>query len=140
MIMVRKIAHIGIAVRDLEEAVRIYRDVLGLVELATEEVVDQKVRTVVFEAGESHVELLSPTSPDSPIAKFLEKRGEGIHHIAYAVDDLEAVLADLSSRGARLIDEKPRVGAGGHLIAFVHPKSANGVLTEMTQLVTGGEK
>ena len=138
--MVKKIAHIGIAVHDLEEASAVYREVLGLEELYTEEVVDQKVRTVVFGAGESHVELLCPTSPESPIAKFLEKRGEGIHHIAYAVDDLEAKLADLAGKGARLIDEKPRVGAGGHLIAFVHPRSAKGVLTEMTQLVTKREK
>jgi methylmalonyl-CoA/ethylmalonyl-CoA epimerase len=134
--MVRKIAHIGIAVNDLDESAAVYRDVLGLRELYREEVKDQKVRTVVFEAGESHVELLCPTSPESPIAKFLSKRGEGIHHVAYAVDDLEAKLADLSASGATLIDEKPRVGAGGHLIAFVHPKSARGVLTEMTQLVT----
>ena len=138
--MVKKIAHIGIAVHDLEEASAVYRDTLGLEELYTEEVKDQKVKTVVFEAGESHVELLCPTSPESPIAKFLEKRGEGIHHIAYAVEDLEAKLADLTGKGARLIDEKPRVGAGGHLIAFVHPKSAKGVLTEMTQLVTKEEK
>ncbi|MBW2263508.1 MAG: methylmalonyl-CoA epimerase [Deltaproteobacteria bacterium] len=138
--MVKKIAHIGIAVRDLEEASAVYRDVLGLEEIYREEVKDQKVKTVVFAAGESHVELLSPTSPESPIAKFLDKRGEGIHHVAYAVEDLEAKLADLGGKGARLIDEKPRVGAGGHLIAFIHPKSAKGVLTEMTQLVTKHEK
>jgi len=138
--MIGKIAHIGIAVRDLEASAKHYREVLGLEELYREEVADQKVETVVFGAGESHVELLGPTSPDSPIAKFLEKRGEGIHHVAYAVDDLEAKLADLAGKGARLIDEKPRVGAGGHLIAFVHPKSACGVLTEMTQLVTGDER
>jgi methylmalonyl-CoA epimerase len=138
--MVKKIAHIGIAVRDLDEAAAVYRDVLGLRELGTEEVVEQKVRTVIFEAGESHVELLCPTSPDSPIAKFIDKRGEGIHHVAYAVDDLESKLEDLTGKGARLIDEKPRVGAGGHLIAFVHPRSAKGVLTEMTQLVTEHEK
>ena len=138
--MIKKIAHIGIAVHDLEEASAVYRDVLGLEELYTEEVKDQKVKTVVFEAGESHVELLCPTGPESPLAKFLDKRGEGIHHIAYAVEDLETKLADLGGKGAKLIDEKPRVGAGGHLIAFVHPKSAKGVLTEMTQLVTKHEK
>lgn len=138
--MVKKIAHIGIAVRDLDKSAALYRDTLGLRELYREEVKDQKVETVVFEAGESHVELLGPTSPESPIAKFIEKRGEGIHHVAYAVDDLEARIADLAARGVRLIDEKPRIGAGGHLIAFVHPKSASGVLTEMTQLVTEHEK
>ncbi len=138
--MIEKLAHIGIAVKDLDESVKVYRDALGLVELYREKVEDQKVETVVFEAGETHIELLCPTSADSPIAKFIEKRGEGIHHVAYAVADLEAKLADLKVQGVQLIDEKPRVGAGGHLIAFVHPRSARGVLTEMTQLVTGGEK
>lgn len=138
--MIKQVAHIGIAVKDLDEASRVYRDSLGLRELYREEVKDQKVLTAVFEAGETHIELLCPTADDSPIARFIQKRGEGIHHVAYAVEDLEAKLADLKEKGARLIDEKPRVGAGGHLIAFVHPRSARGVLTEMTQLATEHEK
>lgn len=138
--MIRQVAHIGIAVRDLDAAVRVYREELGLEELYREEVPDQRVTTAVFSAGETHIELLAPTSAESPVAKFIEKRGEGIHHVAYAVDDLEAKLDELKSKGVRLIDEKPRVGAGGHLIAFVHPKSASGVLTEMTQLASEDEK
>ena len=98
-----------------------------------EEVADQKVRTAIFCTGEGRVELLEPTSPESPIAKFLEKRGEGIHHMAVRVTDIQAKLAELEASGAQLIDRSPRVGAGGHLIAFVHPKAAHGVLLELTQ-------
>jgi methylmalonyl-CoA/ethylmalonyl-CoA epimerase len=138
--MITQVAHIGIAVKDLDEASKVYREQLGFKELGREEVVEQKVMTAIFEAGDTHIELLCPTSPDSPIAKFLEKRGEGIHHVAYAVSDLEAKLAELKQAGVRLIDEKPRIGVGGHKIAFVHPAGAKGVLTEMTQLASTDEK
>ena len=127
------IDHIGIAVRSLEEAMAFYRDTLGLPLAEVEEVADQKVRTAIFCTGEGRVELLEPTSPESPIAKFLEKRGEGIHHMAVRVTDIQAKLAELEASGAQLIDRSPRVGAGGHLIAFVHPKAAHGVLLELTQ-------
>jgi methylmalonyl-CoA/ethylmalonyl-CoA epimerase len=127
------IDHIGIAVRSLDEAMGFYRDVLGLPLAEVEEVEDQKVRTAIFFTGEGRVELLEPTSPESPIAKFLEKRGEGIHHMAIRVTDIQAKLAELEAAGAQLIDREPRIGAGGHLIAFVHPKAARGVLLELTQ-------
>ncbi|MOA52332.1 Glyoxalase/Bleomycin resistance protein/Dioxygenase superfamily protein [compost metagenome] len=106
---------------------------LGLELHEIEEVEDQKVRTAVFPVGESRIELLEPTSPDSPVAKFLEKRGEGIHHVALGVQDVAAALARLKAEGARLIDEAPRKGAGGAMIAFVHPKSTGGVLLELCQ-------
>ena len=127
------IDHIGIAVRSLEEAMAFYRDTLGLPLAEIEEVEDQLVRTAIFCTGEGRVELLEATSPDSPIAKFLEKRGEGIHHMAVRVTDIQAKLTELEAAGAQLIDRTPRIGAGGHLIAFVHPKAAHGVLLELTQ-------
>lgn len=128
-----KIEHIGIATRAIEEAVGFWRDALGLEVVDTEEVAEQKVRVAMLPIGESRVELLEPTSPDSPIAKFLEKRGPGIHHIAVRVDDIRSTLARLKSEGARLIDETPRTGAGGSLVAFVHPSSASGVLVELVE-------
>lgn len=128
-----KIEHLGIATRGIDEAVEFWRDALGLEVVETEEVAEQKVRVAMLPLGESRVELLEPTSPDSPIAKFLEKRGPGIHHIAVRVDDIHETLARLRSRGARLIDEEPRAGAGGSLVAFVHPTSTNGVLLELVQ-------
>lgn len=133
------IDHIGIAVHSLDEAMAFYRDTLGLPLAEVEEVADQKVRTAIFCTGEGRVELLEPTHPDSPIAKFLAKRGEGIHHMAIRVTDIHAKLAELEASGAQLIDRTPRVGAGGHLIAFVHPKSAHGVLLELTQPCTHQE-
>lgn len=130
---ISRLAHIGIAVRDLEQQIAFYRDTLGM-ELAHCEVVeDQKVRTAMFRLGETSIELLTPTGPDSPIAKFLEKRGEGIHHLAYKVDDLTGALAELTQRGVELLDKTPRVGAGGHRIAFLHPRSSLGVLTELCE-------
>jgi methylmalonyl-CoA/ethylmalonyl-CoA epimerase len=125
--------HIGIAVSDLEQALTFYRDALGLEIEPPEEVVSQRVRAHFIPVGASTLELLEPTSPDSPIAKYAEKRGPGIHHIALRVDDIHAVLARLKERGIRLIDNEPRRGAEGALIAFVHPASTHGVLVELTQ-------
>lgn len=128
-----KVDHIGIAVRDLEAAIPFYRDVLGLRLHEVEEVADQGVVTAVFVTGESRLELLAPTRADSPVARFLEKRGEGIHHLALGVADVAEALALAAKRGCALIDRTPRVGAGGALIAFVHPRSTGGVLLEFCQ-------
>lgn len=130
--MIKKIDHVGIAVKSLEEAIKVWEG-LGLKVEEIEEVPDQKVRTAIIHVGESRIELLEPTAEDSPIAKFLEKRGEGIHHIALGVDDIEEHLEKLKEGGYRLIDEKPRIGAGGAKIAFVHPKSVTGVLLELCE-------
>ena len=128
-----KIDHIGIATERLEEASALWKDALGLELDSTEEIASQGVRVAMLALGESHIELLEPLSDDSPVGKFLGKRGPGIHHIAVRVDDIRASLADLKARGLRLIDEAPRLGAGGCLVAFVHPSSANGVLLELVQ-------
>jgi methylmalonyl-CoA/ethylmalonyl-CoA epimerase len=125
--------HLGLAVHSLEEASCLYRDVLGLGCGGTEEIPDQKVRVTFFQIGEGRIELLEPTDKDSPIAKFLEKNGPGLHHVAYRVADLPATLAALKSAGVRLIDETPRSGAHGMQIAFAHPKGTGGVLTEFCQ-------
>ena len=125
--------HIGIAVKDLEGALRFYRDALGLEIEAPEDVPSQKVQARFVPVGQSSLELLVATSPESPIAKFIEKRGPGIHHITLRVDDIHAALARLKARGASLIDDQPRPGAGGALIAFIHPSSAQGVLVELKQ-------
>lgn len=131
--MIKKINHIGIAVRSIEASTPFYRDALGMAFEGTEEVAEQKVRVAFFAVGESRIELLEPTADDSPVAKFLEKNGEGIHHLAYEVADLPAELARLKNEGVRLIDETPRKGAHGTLIAFLHPKGTGGVLTELCQ-------
>ena len=128
-----KINHIGIATKGIDEALKFWADSLGLENVHTEVVEDQKVRVAMLPLGESRVELLEPTSQDSPISKFLEKRGGGIHHIAVEVDDINAALERLRAAGNRLIDEKPRLGAEGCLVAFVHPSSTNGVLLELVQ-------
>lgn len=128
-----KIDHIGIATNGIDESARFWREAAGLDSAETEEVADQKVRVMMLPIGESRIELLEATAPDSPIAKFVEKRGPGIHHIAVRVDDIRAALARLKREGARLIDEEPRTGAGGCLVAFVHPSSAGGVLLELVQ-------
>lgn len=128
-----KINHLGIATKGIEEALKFWEGALGLENVHTEVVEDQKVRVAMLPIGESRVELLEPTSEDSPISKFLEKRGGGIHHIAVEVEDIEASLAKLKAEGMRLIDETPRIGAEGCLVAFVHPASANGVLLELVQ-------
>jgi len=128
-----KIDHIGVATNGIEEAASFYRDSLGLDVAEIEEVASQKVRAAMLPIGESRIELLEPTSEDSPISKFLARRGPGIHHIAVRVEDIRASLSDLKQRGARLIDEEPRAGAGGCLVAFIHPSSTGGVLIELVQ-------
>jgi methylmalonyl-CoA/ethylmalonyl-CoA epimerase len=128
-----KINHLGIATKGIEEALKFWEDALGLENIHTEVIEDQKVRVAMLPLGESRIELLEPTSEDSPISKFLEKRGGGIHHIAIEVEDIETSLAQLKAKGMRLIDESPRIGAEGCLVAFVHPSSANGVLLELVQ-------
>ncbi len=128
-----KINHLGIATNGIDEALKFWQDALGLENVHTETVEDQKVRVAMLPIGDTKIELLEATSADSPIAKFLEKRGGGIHHIAVEVEDIEKALMKLKKEGARLIDEKPRVGAEGCLIAFVHPSSSNGVLLELIQ-------
>ena len=130
-----KINHLGIATKGIDDALSFWQDALGLQNVHTEIVEDQKVRVAMLPIGESRIELLEPTSDDSPISKFLDKRGGGIHHIAVEVEDIEAALATLKNRGMRLIDEAPRVGAEGCLVAFVHPASANGVLLELVQTI-----
>ncbi len=127
------IEHIGIAVNSIDEALKYWEGVLGLKHYAIEEVFDQKVRTAFLKIGETKIELLEPTSPESTIAKFLENKGEGVHHIAYRVDDVAAALAEVEQKGVRLIDKAPRGGAEGLSIAFLHPKSTGGVLTEFCQ-------
>ncbi|ASA77872.1 methylmalonyl-CoA epimerase [Thermococcus sp. 5-4] len=130
--MIKKIDHVGIAVKNLDEAIKVWEG-LGLKVEEIEEVPDQKVRTAIIHVGESRIELLEPTAEDSPIAKFIAKRGEGIHHIALGVEDIEGHLEKLKEEGYRLIDEKPRIGAGGARIAFVHPKAVTGVLLELCE-------
>ena len=130
-----KIDHLGIAVRSIVDACGFYRDVLGLDCVGGEEVSDQKVRVIFFQIGEVRIELLEPTTDDSPIARFLDKHGPGLHHVAYQVEDLLATLAALKAAGVRLIDVSPRTGAHGMKIAFVHPKSTDGVLTEFCEQI-----
>lgn len=129
-----KIDHLGIATRGIDEALKFWEDALGLKNIHTEVVEDQKVRVAMLPIGESRIELLEPTSDDSPISNFLEKRGGGIHHIAVRVEDIEASLAKLKAQGMRLIDEQPRIGAEGCLVAFVHPAATGGVLLELVQI------
>ena len=128
-----KINHLGIATKGIDEALEFWSDALGLENIYTEVVKDQKVRVAMLPIGETRIELLEPTGDDSPISKFLEKRGGGIHHIAVEVDDIEASLAKLKAQGMRLIDESPRIGAEGCLVAFVHPVASGGVLLELVQ-------
>lgn len=128
-----RVDHIGIAVKNLDAALKFYTEVLGLKAMGTEEVAEQKVKVAFLPCGDSELEILESTSPDGPIAKFIEKNGEGIQHIAIRVDDIEATLAELKEKGVRLIDEKPRYGAGGASIAFLHPKATGGVLLELTE-------
>jgi methylmalonyl-CoA/ethylmalonyl-CoA epimerase len=128
-----KVDHIGIATRQLDEALRLWRDALGLQVTSTEDVTEQGVRVAMLPVGESQIELLEPLSPNSPVGKFLEKRGPGIHHVALRVTDIQAALVKLKEKGTRLIDETPRLGAGGCLVAFIHPSSTNGVLLELVQ-------
>jgi len=131
--VVKKIDHIGIAVSNLDEAVKLYKDVLGLELHGTEVIEEQKVKVAFLPVGDSEVELLESTSPEGPIAKFIENKGQGIQHVAFRVDDIEAALEEMKAKGIRLIDEKPRYGAGGARIAFLHPKGTNGVLIELCE-------
>ena len=131
--MLTKIDHIGIAVKSLDDIIPFYRDTLGMAFAGIEEVVEQKVRVAMLQIGESKIELLEPTSEESPVARFIEKNGAGVHHVAYEVADIEAAIATLLADGVRMIDEKPRHGAHGTRIAFIHPKSSSGVLTELCQ-------
>jgi len=131
--MIQQIDHLGIAVKDLDESIKYYETALGLCCYGREEVESQKVKTAFCEAGEVHLELLEPTSPDSPIAKFLEKNGEGIHHIAFRVNSVAEHLNIASKAGVKLIHEVPFDGAANKLVAFLHPKSTHGVLTEFCQ-------
>lgn len=129
--MIQRIDHLGIAVFKLEDAIPLYEKALGLKCERIEEVASQKVRTAFFDVGGTHLELLEPTSDESPIAKFLKDRGEGVHHLAFATDDLVGQLAQAKGAGVRLINEAPVPGAGGKQVAFLHPKSTRGVLTEL---------
>ena len=131
--MILKIDHLGIAVKSLEETAKFYTEALGLSVLHIEEVPEQKVKVAMIPVGESKLELLEPTSEDSPIASTIEKRGEGIAHLAFAVDNIEEALAQAKAAGCRLIDEVPKVGAGGAKVAFLHPKSGYGVLIELCE-------
>ncbi|RLI81434.1 methylmalonyl-CoA epimerase [Archaeoglobales archaeon] len=130
--MINRFDHIGIAVKNLDEAIDLYKK-LGFELKEIEEVAEQKVRVAMLPVGESKIELLEATSEDSAIAKFIEKRGEGIHHLAVNVEDIEKALENAKSNGLKLIDEKPRIGAGGKKVAFVHPKSTKGVLLEFVE-------
>lgn len=127
------IEHIGIAVKDLGASIKYYEDVLGLRCYAIEEVKDQKVKTAFFMLGQTKIELLESTDPEGPIGKFIEKKGQGVHHIAFAVQGLEQALAEMEAKGVQLIDTKPRKGAEGLDIAFLHPKSTHGVLMELCE-------
>jgi len=128
-----KIDHLGIAVKDIAEAGKLFRNVLGLKLSSTETVEEQNVGTAIFSLGDVGVELLESTSPDGPVARFIEKRGEGIQHLALQVDDLEKAIEELKAKGIRLIDEQPRKGAAGTRIAFLHPKSTFGILIELIE-------
>ncbi len=131
--MLNKIDHVGIAVKSVDQVIAFYRDTFGLEPEFDEIVEEQRVRAVGFRLGESKIEFLEATDETSPIARYISKKGEGMHHIAYGVDNIDAVLSAMKNNGARLIDEEARIGAEGKLIAFVHPKSMNGMLVELSQ-------
>ncbi|PKM70828.1 MAG: methylmalonyl-CoA epimerase [Firmicutes bacterium HGW-Firmicutes-18] len=131
--MVTKIDHIGVAVKNLEESLKFYQETLGLELHGVEIVEEQKVKVAFLPIGDTEIELLESTDVDGPIAKYIANKGEGVQHIAYRVDDIEKAIADMLSKGVKMIDEKPRYGAGGAKIAFCHPKSTNGVLVELCQ-------
>ena len=130
---VLKIDHLGIAVNSIDAGKNFWTDALGLEFEGTETVAEQKVTTAFFPVGESEVELLESTAPDGPVAKYIEKKGEGIQHVAFRVANIEEAISELKEKGVRMIDEKPRIGAGGARIAFLHPNSTNGVLVELCQ-------
>jgi len=130
---VLKVDHIGIAVKSIDEAQKLYHGLLGLPDHGRETVEEQKVTTAFFPVGDTEVELLESTAPDGPVAKFIEKKGEGVHHIAFRVDNIDAALEELKAQGIQLIDQTPRKGAGGAHIAFLHPKATGGVLVELCE-------
>jgi len=131
--MYKRLTHVGIAVRNLETSRKVFSMLFNATETHSEEVADQKVKAMFFTIGEGGIELLEPTSPDSSVAKFIEKRGEGVHHLSFEVDDIDLEIARLKRAGFQMIDEKPRAGADGYRIAFLHPKSTGGVLVEISQ-------
>jgi methylmalonyl-CoA/ethylmalonyl-CoA epimerase len=131
--MLEALDHTGIAVVDLDVSIAFYRDVLGMPFVHRETIVEQGVEAALLDVGDSHVELIAPLGPDSGVARFLEQRGPGLHHVAYRVDDIDAALASLSAAGVRLIDERPRAGIRGSRVAFLHPTAAGGVLTEIVE-------
>ena len=130
---VTKLDHIGIAVKDMEKALAFYRDTLGITSTGTETIEEQKVRVAFLPLGDTELELLESTAPDGPVAKFIEKRGEGIQHIALRVENIEEALDALKEKGVQLIDQKPRYGAGNAKIAFLHPKATGGILLEISE-------
>jgi len=127
------IDHVGIAVKSIDDSLKFWEGTLGIKCTGVEEVVEQKVKTAFLPLKDSEVELLEATNDESPVAKFIEKKGEGIHHLAIRVDNLEKALSELKEKGVRLIDEKPRKGAGGAMIAFIHPSATGGILLELSQ-------
>ncbi len=131
--MHKRLTHVGIAVKDLDQSATLFARLFGQQPDHTEAVADQKVKVAFFRIGEGGIELLEATSPDSPIARFIEKRGEGVHHLSFEVDDIEAEIARLTAEGFQMVDEKPRIGADGYRVVFLHPKSTNGVLIEISQ-------
>lgn len=137
--MFKKISHVAIAVKNLDEAIKTFSELTGIENYHIETVEEQKVRVATFKIGESRIELTQPTSPDSPVAKFIEKRGEGIHHIAFEVDDINEEMNRVKEKNFQLVDSAPRHGANNSLIAFIHPKSVNGVLVELTQEKKGNK-
>jgi len=136
--MLGAIDHVGVAVEDIDSSLALYRDSLGMALVHRETVVSQGVDAALLDIGDSHIELLAPLGPETPVGKFLSKRGPGLHHVAYRVDDVAETLSALAAAGMRLIDEHPRVGIRGSLVAFLHPASTGGVLTEIVQPATGG--
>lgn len=135
--MLNKIEHIALAVENLDSAISHYKDVWGLEVEHRERVEDQGVEEAMLPLGGSYLQLLGPTGPDTTVGRFIASKGEGLHHIAYEVDDLEGALAELKAKGVRLIDEAPRLGGRGHMVAFVHPKSNHGLLVELIQAPHG---
>jgi len=133
MFTINKIDHLGIAVKNLDEALKFYQEVLGLKVVKTEVVEDQKVRVAFIPVGQTNLEVMESTSPDGTVAKFIEKNGEGLHHVALNVDNIDNALNAMKDKNVRLIDQQPRIGAGGAKIAFVHPKESKGVLLELSE-------
>jgi methylmalonyl-CoA/ethylmalonyl-CoA epimerase len=136
--MLGRIDHIGVVVEDLDDAIALYADSLAMPEVHRETVDSQGVEAVLLDVGDGHVELLKPLGPDTPVGKFLERKGPGLHHVAYAVDDIDATLEKLKAAGIELIDAEPRTGIRNSRIAFLHPKSTGGVLTEIVEPAEGG--